>query len=201
MPGFHHTLIGVGPLCDSNCTVTFRREAVIVRDNQGTPVLIGWRDASGPRLWIIALQPGEANLPRMPHTANLATLAAHSAYDLPSVAALIRYFHAAAGYPVRSIWLKAISAGNYSWWPGLTLSNATNYCPSATATIVGYIVQKIQGVRSTRPKLPPQQVHLINNAPRSAQMSYIYKLHPSVSYILMTQVSFLFIPAVEINTL
>ena len=32
MPGFKHTLIGVGPLCDTDCTVTFTRAAVIVRD-------------------------------------------------------------------------------------------------------------------------------------------------------------------------
>ena len=111
MPGFRHTLIVIGPLCDSDCTVTFTREAIIVRDTQGTPVLTGWRDASGPRIWRIALQPGESNLPRLPHTANLATLEAYSAYDLPSVATLIRYFHAAAGYPVRSTCLTDISAG------------------------------------------------------------------------------------------
>ena len=78
----------------------------------------------------------------MPHNATLDTLAAYSAYDLPRVAALIRYFHVLAGYPVRSTWLKASSAGNYSSWPGLTLANATKYCPSSTATIIGHLVQK-----------------------------------------------------------
>ena len=112
MPGFCHTLIWVGPLCDADCTVTFTLEAVIVRDTQGIPVLTGWCEASGPQLWRISLQPGEANLPRMPNTENLATLEAYSAYDLPSVTALICYFHAAEGYPVRSTWLIAISAGN-----------------------------------------------------------------------------------------
>ena len=85
MPGFKHTLIGVGPLCDADCTVTFTRAAVIVRDSQGSPVLTGWREQSGPRLWRIALQPGESNLPHMPHDANRTTLKAYSAYDLPSV--------------------------------------------------------------------------------------------------------------------
>ena len=112
MPGFRHTLIGVGPLCDAKCTVTFTREAIIVRDQQGMPVLTGWREASGPQLCRIALQLGEANLPSMPHGANMDTLSAHSAYGIPSVAAVIRYSNAAAGYPVRSTWLKAISAGN-----------------------------------------------------------------------------------------
>ena len=45
MPGFRHTLIGVGPLCDADCTVAFTSEAVIVRDIQGMTVLTGWREA------------------------------------------------------------------------------------------------------------------------------------------------------------
>ena len=79
----------------------------------------------------------------MPNDANIATLAAYSsAYDLPRVAALIIYFHAADGYLVRSTWLKAIGAGDYSSWPGLTLANATKYCPSAEVTIMVNLVQK-----------------------------------------------------------
>ena len=90
---------------------------------------------------------------KMPHNANRTTLEAYSAFDLPSIEARIRYFHTEAGYPVRSTWLKFISAGNYSSWPGLTLANATKYCPSTTATIMGHLVQKRQGVRSTQTKL------------------------------------------------
>ena len=102
MPAFRHTLIWVGPLCDADCTVTFTSVAVMVRDARGTPVLTGWSENSGPRLWIIALQPGEENLPSMPNTAKMATLEAYIACDLPSVATLIRYFHATEGHPVRS---------------------------------------------------------------------------------------------------
>ena len=90
----------------------------------------------------------------MPNNAKLATLVAYSAYDLPSVVALISYFHAETGYPVRSTWLKAISAGNYSSWPGMTLANATKYCPYADATIIRHLVQKCQGVRPTKSKQP-----------------------------------------------
>ena len=154
MSGFRHTLIGVGPLCDADCTFTFTREAVIIRDTRGMPVLTGWRECSGPRLWRISLQPGEENLPSMHNTANMATFEAYGAYDLSIVAALIHYFHATAGYPVRYTWLTAIIAGSYSLWPGLTLANTTKYCPSATAIIMGYIVKKRQGVRPTKPKLP-----------------------------------------------
>ena len=100
MQGFRHTLIGVGPLCDADCTVTFTSAAVVVRDPHGNPVLTGWREQSGPRLWRIALQPEETTLPSMPYGLNKTTLQAYSDYDLPSVMALICYFHAAAGYPV-----------------------------------------------------------------------------------------------------
>ena len=75
MPGFCHTLLGFSPLYDADCTVTFTRVTVIVIDARRTPVITGWRDNSEPRLWIIALQPSEENLPRMPNTANRTTLA------------------------------------------------------------------------------------------------------------------------------
>ena len=98
----------------------------------------------------------------MPYDANKNTLKAYSAYDIPIVRALIRYFHAAAGYPVRSTWLKSIGSGNYSTWPGLTLNNATKYCPAATATLMGHLVQKRQGVRSTKIKaLASLQQHIL----------------------------------------
>ena len=65
MPGFRHTLIGIGPLCDADCTVTFTHEEVIVRDKQGTDVLTGWREATGPWLRLISLQIGVLNLTSM----------------------------------------------------------------------------------------------------------------------------------------
>ena len=83
-----------------------------------------------------------------------ASLAAFSAYDLPSVEALVQYFHAAAGYPVKDTWLKAIKAGNYKSWPGLTHQNASKYCPVPLATLKGHMVQTHQNVRSTKPKVP-----------------------------------------------
>ena len=113
MPGFRHTLIGVGPLCDADCAVTFTRESVIICEKQGTAVLTGWREATGPRLWSIFLQPGESDLTSIPNYTKQASLAAYSAIDLPIVAALMRYFHTASGYPVRSTWLQDIGVGNY----------------------------------------------------------------------------------------
>ena len=135
----------------------------------------------------------------MSHNANRTKLKAYSAYDIPSVRALIYYFHAAAGYPVQSTWLKAIGSGNYSTWPGLTLANATKYCPSATATILGHLVQKIQGVRSTKTKAPttsPQE-HII---PQVRSDKLHIHVTPSVNFILKTQAASQFMRAVVTDT-
>ena len=102
MIGFRHTLIGVPPLYDTDCAVTFTRKEVIIRDKQVKAVLTVWREATGTKLWWIALQPWESNLPSMPNDSKQATLAAYIEYELPSIADLIRYLHASAGYPVWS---------------------------------------------------------------------------------------------------
>ena len=100
----------------------------------------------------MSLLPDETSTPDITApNAQKSTLKAFSAYDLPSVEALIRYFHAAAGFPVRYTWPKSIEAGNFDSWPGITYQNATKYCPTRKETIKGHMVQKRQHVRSTRP--------------------------------------------------
>ena len=58
--------------------------------------------------------------------------------------------HVAAGFPVRSTWLKAIKNGNFNSWPVLTYNNAAKYCPQSMETIKGHLVQSSQGFRSTK---------------------------------------------------
>ena len=86
-------------------------------------------DNNGPKLWNISLLPNEDES-HVRNQAEQTTLGVYSAYDLPSVAALVRYFHAAAGYPVRSTWMNDIKEGNYESWTGLTYNNitVTYYC-------------------------------------------------------------------------
>ena len=75
----------------------------------------------------MSLLPEEKSTPDITPNAQQSTLNAFSVYDLPSVEALIWYFHAAVVFPVRETWLKAIKAGNFDSWPGLTYQNATKY--------------------------------------------------------------------------
>ena len=87
--------------------------------------------------------------------------AALNAHGRPSVGALVKYLHTCAGFPVRSTWLAAIKAGNYSTWPGLTFANAAKYCPVSVETIRGHMAQSRQSTRSTKLK-PAAEVPLPN---------------------------------------
>jgi hypothetical protein len=150
MPSFHHNLLGIGKLCDNDCKVVFDKSAVTVFAKDGTSILQGWREPDGAKLWRFSLLPNQASPPSWASS----TPTALNAHDLPSVAALVHYLHAAAGFPVKSTWLAAIKAGNYSSWPGLTYANASKYCPSCDETIKGHLTQVRQGIRSTKPKEP-----------------------------------------------
>jgi hypothetical protein len=71
-------------------------------------------------------------------------------YDLPSVPSAIRYLHAAAGYPTKATWLKAIKAGNYASWPGVTVESVNTHFPESVETIKGHTKKQRQNVRSTK---------------------------------------------------
>ena len=118
MPGFNHTLLGVGPIYNADCTVTFSRDAVVLCDSTNRSIPTGWREEQEPYIWLIALLPGNADIPEVPQDALQVSLVAYSAYDLPSVEALVRYFHAVEVLPVKSTLMDAIKFGNYASWPG-----------------------------------------------------------------------------------
>jgi len=51
MPSFPPTLIGLGPFADLGCKIVFTKTAVTVYHPDGHPILAGWQDETGPRLW------------------------------------------------------------------------------------------------------------------------------------------------------
>ncbi len=74
--------------------------------------------------------------------------------DLPSVGALVVFYHACLGFPVKQTWLDAAKANNCDTFNGLTYSNIARYCPDADDTILGHLAQQCQNVRSTWPHPP-----------------------------------------------
>lgn len=183
MPSFAHNLLGIGKLCDAGCKVLFTEVDFTAFDKNNNPILRGWCEQTGAKLWRISLR-DEIQLPLSHPTGEetKTTLAAYSAYDLPSVEALVRYFHAAAGFPVKSTWLAAIKAGNYATWPGLTYNNAAKYCPSAVETSKGHLTQTRQGARSTKKSLPTTngtsvptiKIEPVDNSPLQPPTNHIH---------------------------
>ena len=106
---------------------------IVYSKNNKTILLKGWRDTTGAKLWRFSLRPKDNHVssiqPEPPQT-----LTALNTHDLPSVGALVRYLHAAAGFLVKSTWLAAIKTGNFSTWPGLTYANASRYSPNCEET-------------------------------------------------------------------
>ena len=154
MPTFTNTLVGIGPICNASCTVMFASKDVTIYTARGLPILTGCRETHMPKMWHFVLSPNEE--PTTPATPRKerTSLRAYSAYDLPSVAALVRYLHAAAGFPKKHTWINAIKSGNFDTLPGLAYSNASNYFPQATETIKGNMTQTNQGVRSIKVEPP-----------------------------------------------
>ena len=72
--------------------------------------------------------------------------------DLPRISALVGFYHACLGFPVKQTWLDAIRAGNCDSFDGLTYSNVAHYCPDANKIILGHLAQQCQNVKSTKPK-------------------------------------------------
>ena len=71
-------------------------------------------------------------------------------YELPSIEQTIWYLHAAAGFPTKTTWLKAIRKGNYNTWPLLTVKNVNKHFPESEKTQQGHMRSQRQGVRSTK---------------------------------------------------
>ena len=136
MPGFQENLVGKGPICDADYSVTFTKDAVSMYSPKVHRVLMLWLEIEGPRLWRMSLLPDETITPDItaPNAQQL-TLTPFSAYDIPNVEPLIRYFYAAARFPVQDTWVKSIKSGKFDSCPGRTYQNATKYCQTCKEKI------------------------------------------------------------------
>ena len=64
---------------------------------------------------------------------------------------LVQYLHRYAFRPVVTTWTKAIYAGYFSTWPGLTSEIVCKHLPKSMATSKGHLRQICQNVCSTKP--------------------------------------------------
>ncbi len=139
-----NSLLSVPTLADAGYTTIFQPHQQGVEVYKGKdvtiqartpPVLQGCREMSG--LWTVNAKYKQKEQ-------------ANTVYDLPSIPKAILFLHAAAGFPVKETWLKAIKNGHYDTWPGLTPEAVAKHCPDAAETHKGHMKKQSQNVRSTR---------------------------------------------------
>ncbi|KAL7474561.1 hypothetical protein ACHAW6_000529 [Cyclotella cf. meneghiniana] len=102
----------------------------------------GCRDENG--LWHVPLtEPTSILCHPVGHCIN-------NVYDLPSTAHLVRYLHAALGFPTKNTLLAAIRNSNLTTFPGLTSANIMKHFPESDK--MQHMKQIQQGMHSTKPK-------------------------------------------------
>ena len=62
-----------------------------------------------------------------------------SVYELRTQREIVRYYHAAADFPVKATRMAAIANNQYSSWPGLTIEAVDKHFPESLETQKGHI--------------------------------------------------------------
>ena len=150
------SLVSKRKLVDARYITTFDGEEVNIyyaSDTQITvtrgAVLRGWQDKTCG-LWRILLVKNITNkntqtaLVQVPPMEILydcpnANESIHNVYEIKTKPEMIRYYHAAAGFPTKRTWLSAIKCGNFVSWPGLTVDAARKHFPESEETQKGHM--------------------------------------------------------------
>ena len=114
-------------------------------------------------------------LPRRPPP----TEAIANVFELKTQPELVRYYHAAAGFPTKPTWLAAIKNNQFASWTGLTHDGVRKHFPESEETWKGHGKKVKSGLRSTSKNLDSEAViKLEDDVERDAhykQSSQVYK--------------------------
>jgi hypothetical protein len=133
LPGLaQRSLLYVGQMCNSGCSVTFTALNVTVTNGKST-ILTGLRDKESSLL----RAPLESSLPlnvRQEHSA-------HNIYEQNSIQETITYLHVCCFSPLPDTWIKSIQNGHFATWPSVTVDNVRKYIFKSDATANGHMNQ------------------------------------------------------------
>jgi hypothetical protein len=73
-------------------------------------------------------------------------------FNLPSARQNFLWYHAAAGFPIKETFIRAICKGNYATWPKLTIQLIHKYMPDSDETAKGHLKGQCQGILSSKQK-------------------------------------------------
>jgi hypothetical protein len=170
-------LVGVRPVIEAGNTVCFDSKKAAIRNAiTGQTILEAHYDPTR-RLYMMPLHDKDLDAnhhralrlsPQHPtNIRGLATAIKHhtalklTAYETDTIPDLIKYLHAAAGYPSKRTWIRGIKNNFYAGWPGLTAKRVLRHLGPNEHTTNGHMKLISQGVNSTT--RPPRK----RNTPRT----------------------------------
>jgi hypothetical protein len=155
-----HNLIGVSPLTDTGCAVTFERDEATIKCPDAEPIHC---PTTGTGLWSIPLQAGYAKTATAIVT-KVALAVQRILYDrvwepflaLAAIgnsnhpADLVAFHHAALWSPSISTLETALDKQYLPPLPGLTKALLSKYRPDLEATTMGHLDSKRKNIQSTK---------------------------------------------------
>jgi len=168
VPGIERdSLLSIAKFADANYIAIFDKDELNIYDANKTKVTVlcaailrGWR-CKETNLWRIPLvhhvsnnntdtvlcdRPPTEFFPQRPPP----THAVFNVYKLKTQPELVHYHLAAAGFPTKPTWLKAIKNKQFASWPGLTAKAVTKHFPESDETHKGHGRKTRSGLRSTK---------------------------------------------------
>ena len=151
------SLMGIRPLCNAGCTVTFDRDKCDVI-YEGNVILRGFKNAS-TGLWTLPINATVSTLPRLAPFDDRAhcDIDIHPGVDLASFTHSVRtrangvkFAHQSLCNPKISTLLKAVRKGLLKGCPNLSEHLILKYLNPSPATAKGHMKRPRHGIRSTR---------------------------------------------------
>eukprot|EP00536_Pseudo-nitzschia_multiseries_P015898 jgi/Psemu1/219480/e_gw1.977.8.1 len=190
-------LVSVPKLCSAGCHVEFSKDDVTVLGPTQHVILTGLRDPLR-NLYMVPLHQTDkretAKSPRVTdppqneneRSATSSTIQNNNneneysihtgagAYQIQAIPKLIQFYHAAAGYPTKEMWIRAIKRGLFATWPGLTVQRVNRYLPLTEETTMGHLQMVRQGIQSTHKK--PKNKPMTNTEPPRSDRKKIHNV-------------------------
>jgi hypothetical protein len=142
-------LLSISQVCDHGFEARFNSKTVrIMHDDTvifaGLVRLLHWPLANLPTTKHLAAH----YIPLVPQLDYQPT--ANNVHELTVKLDIVTYLHRACFSPVPSSWLKAIDAGHFATWPGLTIDLVRKHLAKSVATSKDHMRQERQHLRSTQ---------------------------------------------------
>ncbi len=136
----HSTLISIPKLADEGYTTVLSGKTAEIYDDTTTTVTANKPSVlSAPRcntsgLWTLSLATNYSNCDHTTESQRTTNEQASAVFDLPSTRQTFLWYHAAAGFPTKETFLRAVHKGNYATWPKLTMHMIHNHFPDSDKT-------------------------------------------------------------------